>query len=569
MARRGWREGLLAALTLTVAACGPQGISPASNGGEGRGEASRTRKVLSWGVQHEPSDFVALSGLGGSTAPSSDFGRIAHSALGVATHARDYQPRLAVELPSVERGTWQLNADGTMETTWRIHQDARWHDGTPLTSTDFVFTLNVLKSLAGSRVRGLRQMSAFATPDANTFVIHWSQPFVGADQTPETPPLPRHILEDAFQPNDPQAFFTHGYFTTGFVGLGPYRLVRWEPGSHMELERFDQYFRGRPTIDRVIMRFMGDPNTMLSNALAGAVDYVVPTDADVNAVLEIRRRWDGTGNRVVINTRTQMRLVQFQGRPELARPHGAVSVGRVRQALTHAIDREAMTQAVTGQLAPVADSWFAPADPMRREVESAIPRFPYDPARAQQLLAQAGWVRGADGMLANQASGERFETELWGRPGSSKEQDLEIIGDYWKAIGAASKPYLIPLARVDDLEHLASYPIGIVTNPPADSIYSADRFHSRNIAGPATRWSGRNSAGYSSVAADEIQDRLSVTIDPSERVVLHRRLLQEMMNDVAIIPLYWEINIALVADNLQGLVTAEASGWNIAEWDKV
>ena len=61
-------------------------------------------------------------------------------------------------------------------------------------------------------------------------------------------------------------------FTTEFVGLGPYQLTRWDAGVLMEFRRFDAYYRGRPTLDGIAVRFLADPNTLVANLLSGAVD---------------------------------------------------------------------------------------------------------------------------------------------------------------------------------------------------------------------------------------------------------------------------------------------------------
>jgi ABC-type transport system substrate-binding protein len=92
--------------------------------------------------------------------------------------------------------------------------------------------------------------------------------------------------------------------------------------------------------------------------------------------------------------------------------------------------------------------------------------------------------------------------------------------------------------------------------------------HSRAIAAPANRWAGRNGGGYSNALADALQDRLVVTIDPNEQLALQRQLLQEMMGQVAFMPLFWDVELALVTKGVTGDVTAVEMGWNLFTWDK-
>ena len=79
--------------------------------------------------------------------------------------------------------------------------------------------------------------------------------------------------------------------------------------------------------------------------------------------------------------------------------------------------------------------------------------------------------------------------------------------------------------------------------------------------------SGRNTGAYSNPTADAIQDKIVVSIDPQEKIALHRQLLQEMMGEVALMPLYWDVELVLATKAVKGDVTAVETGWNILSWD--
>src|SRR5438067_3940420 len=83
--------------------------------------------------------------------------------------------------------------------------------------------------------------------------------------------LPRHILADPYE-HDKANLANNSYWTTTFVGLGPYRITSWIPGSEIQLAAFDQYFRGRPAIDTMIIRFYTEAPQQLANILSGDVD---------------------------------------------------------------------------------------------------------------------------------------------------------------------------------------------------------------------------------------------------------------------------------------------------------
>src|SRR5581483_11051888 len=127
-------------------------------------------------------------------------------------------------------------------------------------------------------------------------------------------PLPRHILGSASR-QDADGFLSQPYWTREYVGAGPYRLERWEPGSFLEATAFDQHVLGRPKIGRVRLVIISDFNTVLSNVLAGEAHMPVDDSLRFQQGLVLQRDWPaGT----VEYRPTLWRFTQFQHRPEYA-----------------------------------------------------------------------------------------------------------------------------------------------------------------------------------------------------------------------------------------------------------
>lgn len=558
---------ILTALMLGASACAAPARPETAQAPQ---DQPRARKVLTIAIQREPPSFY--TSITGATSPTaggaSNVEKMVHDGLFSEAELERYEPLLAVELPSVERGTWRIFDDGRMETTWRLKPNVKWHDGAPFTSADLVFSFTVAKD-PEYRARGpaIGLMESVTAPDPATLIVHWSGTWVEADHTAPGPILPKHLLEELFL-TDKSNFGGSTRLSTDFVGLGPYRLVRWERGSHIELARFDDYYQGRPPLDAVVVRFIGDPNTMVATILAGTVDVVLPTGVDIEQALEVRARWEGTGNQVMADPTGRLRHLELQHRPEFARPRNGLTTLTVRRAFAHAIDRSALVETLTHGLAPVADSWYPPNHALRRDLEPAIPKYPYDLARAQQLLSQTEWARGPDGVLVHQSSGERFEVEIWANQGQGTEKEMNIVADGWKAIGAQVIPFTIPAARLGDREYESTHPGPLITNPSGNAFYE-ERLHSSAITSAANRWTGRNRAGYSNPAVDAVLDRLYTTIDARQRLELHRQLVQIAMGDVAIMPLYWEVVPILAVKGVKGpKVVRNESTQNFFQWDK-
>jgi peptide/nickel transport system substrate-binding protein len=550
-------------LALTIAACAPAVPTPAG-GSANTGEATTARKVLSIAARQELASFGDFTGQGSSGGGNASIRRIAHDYLAVPNDEGTFVAQLALELPSVDRGTWTVNADGSMDTTWKLRPGVTWQDGQPFSADDVVFAFalhsdrDFTLSANGAKVRLIDDVTA---PDPSTVVVHWRSTVPDADRAYGLDPMPRHLLEETYR-TDKQALINSPLLSSGFVGLGPYRVARWEEGVELQFDRYDPYYLGRPPLDSVIVRYIKDGNTMVANALAGTVDVVIPPSIDLEQAADVRTRWAGTGNRVEAQVTQRLRWLRPQFRPDFAAVKAGLTNQTVRRAFFHAVDRGTLAEVVGQGIAPVADSWIGPREALRPQVASAIPQYPYDPSRAAQLLGEAGWTRGADGALVHQPDGERFESVISVRPTTGADKDAAIITDGWKAIGAQIGIYLMPASLADDREHLSSQPMVTLSSNPSQDFYNVALIHSAAMATPANRWNGQNNQGYSNARVDDLINRLLVTIEPAQQASLQRELLQEALNDVALIPLYWQ------TDPLLLLAPVRTFSWHTFDWDK-
>jgi len=488
-----------------------------------------------------------------------------HSYLTVQNYRDETVAQLAAELPATDRGTWLVKPDGSMDVTWKLRPNIRWHDGTVFTSDDMAFSYQLFKDPehSSSYAAMLNQMTGVDTPDPLTYVVHYARADAKALQAEGLVPLPRHLLEPIYL-YDRANFINSARFSNEWIGLGPYKLARWEPGSHLELERFDDYFLGRPPLDRVIFRFFFDSNAMSTAMLAEGFEVAIPGGIDLDSAVAIRDRWVGTGHLVRIEPIPRITDMEIQYRPELARPLNGLRDRTVRQAFYQAINREQLMEVMTLGLGAVADSWFPPNDANRSRVEREIPRYPFDPAAALRLLADAGWTRGHEGILVH-TSGERFTAELRTIP-QYGEKPAVVIASNWKDIGADMSVWAIPQARASERELNATQTFAKVNGSYLDALF--DRLDSRLVASASNRWTGRNLSGWGNPRYDEVIDRLAVTIDPQERFTLLREQMLIVMGDIARYPLYWEPRPVLALKSVKADLYPYNTSWNVFEWDK-
>jgi peptide/nickel transport system substrate-binding protein len=543
--------------------------APAGTGGQGRSEASAAKKSITIGILREPVSFITdVTGGNVSGGGANQVQHIGHDFLTVQDDHGGWQPRLAAEALSVAGGTWRTNSDGSMDTIWKLRPNVRWQDGEPFTADDMLFAFEVSKDpdIPNPSTQATALMSEARALDALTVEVHWSAPYIRAVEANGLTPLPRHLLESTYR-NDKASFTVSPRFTSEFVGLGPYRLTRWQSAVDLQFARFDDYFLGRPPLDMVIVRFLNDPNTVVANLLAGAID-VAPIGVDIDAAADLRTRWEGTGNLVSFFPRENLRFLEIQHRPEFALPRDGLTSRQVRAAFSQATDRQGLNEVLALGLGAPADSWVRPDHALRTQLDSAIPRFPYDVTRAEQQLAGAAWVRGADGVAVNQASGDRFDVQLWTAESARAQKELNVIADGWERIGARVDRLIVPAAQSGDREYRSKLPGAGTTGTSPDAI-KTDRYHTRSITTAVNRWVGNNRGGYANSRADAIIDRFVVTIDENERIGLERDLLQELIGDVALMPLIWEVEPVVT---LKGIIGPRSNGgvstWNMYQWDR-
>src|SRR5581483_7656771 len=263
------------------------------------------------------------------------------------------RPYLAESIPVLNTPSWQVFPDGRMETTYRLRPGLTWHDGAPLTAEDFVFAWQLYASPALGMFTPTPQtlIDQVSAPDALTVAIDWNAtyPQAGSLDNDLLPPLPHHLLDGlAARIDDPSgrdAFVTSTFWTTDYVGAGPYRLTRWEAGYEMEGAAFDGHALGKPRIVRIVARIMNDENAALTALLAGDEDYAEGFVLQFEHAQVLEQDWLPSGRAValVFPDATSNQAVQF--RPEFQKSAPLLDL-RVRQAMAYAIDREAINQGV-------------------------------------------------------------------------------------------------------------------------------------------------------------------------------------------------------------------------------
>lgn len=308
-------------------------------------------------------------------------------------------------------------------------------------------------------------MEEVLATDARTFVIRWREPYPAADALAHYSfsPLPRQILEQRFEEDSADAFGSHPYWTREYVGLGPFRLTRWELGSLIEGVAFDGHALGRPKIPRIHIIPINDPNTIVANLLADTAHYA---DASITfpQASTLRQEWSPRQAGSLLFHPNQWSAARFQFRPDVVNPRALQDV-RIRRALAHALDKQAINDGVYDGQVVLADTMIPPSIDYYGAIDAAIAKYPYDLRRSEQIMNEAGFAKGADGFYASPTDG-KFAPEVRGFEVAPFSTELTAVASAWRQGAFDVQESIFPFAQAQDNQARASFP-GIFIHPPA------------------------------------------------------------------------------------------------------
>ncbi|MFP4144063.1 MAG: peptide-binding protein [Phycisphaeraceae bacterium] len=448
---------------------------------------------------------------------------------------------------------WEVAEDG-LTITYDLRENVVFSDGEPLTSEDVVFTydqiMNPEINAPALRVY-LENVESVEADGPHRVIFHLERPyFLSLGVTGGMAILPRHYYER----------FTPEEFNTEpglLVGSGPYMLPgdpeNWQPGTgKVEVVRNANYWGPRPSFDRLVWREITDETAELVAFRNGKIDrYSVPPekyerlrdDADLLARAEKYEYMAPTfGYRFIGWNQSR------SGEPTMFADR------RVRRAMTLLVDREEMAEQLMAGLAVVADG---PFNPLGEQAAPEIDPLPYDPERAKELLAEAGWVdRDGDGVLENQAGGEfRFELVFPANLGNYEQMAFYLKDAYARAgiVMSLGKTEWNTMKQRLDERSFDAITLGWTGSIEGDP---KQIFHSDSIAG-----GGSNHVSYRSEELDRLIDEARQTLDKDERMAMWHEAHQILHEDQPYTFLFFSKAVVFVDQRIRNVEVTQ-SGMN-------
>ncbi|HZT08875.1 MAG TPA: ABC transporter substrate-binding protein [Chloroflexota bacterium] len=557
---------LLTSLLLSCTASAPSAGRPSENAPSG-GETSRQRTLVV-ALRLEPKGLALRPPT--EEVSNVDHRRIFNADIANVDEQAVPRPYLVEALPEINSDTWKVFPDGRMETTYRLRPNLTWHDGAPLTAGDFVFGWRVYAKpdVGLASQPPFNAISEVEATDDRTFVVRWKQLYpdaahmTGRDRN--LPALPRHLLEESFNSQSVEDFVDNRYWTHGFVGLGPYRVTSWEPGAYLEAAAFDGHATGRPKIDRMKLVFISDPDTVLANMLSGDVDLASATALRIPQSLSLQQQWQGRQGGSVFYQVFVWHGVIVQFLPGLTTPRSLTDV-RVRRALAHSIDKPGINEAIFAGIATEADFFLPPNSQWGPDVQRGVVKHDLDVRLADQLMREAGYEKGPDGIYSSPTDGP-FAMEL--RAGTNDGNEAAILAKNWETAGFKADQRIIPPAQAFDLATKFGYPGVAITTIPATE-RTVESPVPGNIPTPDNGWRGGSQLSWTDPTYTDLVNQFISTLDRDQRGQQMTQMAHVFGENLPAISLVFPPNVWAAAAGLKGPHEEPPETnvyWNIETW---
>jgi peptide/nickel transport system substrate-binding protein len=570
LTRRQFIEGSAALAGLAAFGCAPS-VPPSSTPAGGLPATTDTSALatVNLATTGVAKGIVDVEGLTHHHQP--EIRSICHCPLTQYDHDYNVIPVLAESVPSVDDGSWRLNSDGTMTMTWHLRKGVKWHDGHPFTGRDIRFSWEFANDRTLPTVRRPihTNVTAMDLPDDHTLVMHWK---VTNNQAhimtlSDLFIYPEHIVRPLWESGDGERILSNNFFLHEFVGLGPYRIDRWNADETIVYKPFDDFFLGRPKIGTIVMHQVESSEAILTRLLAGTIQMAAPYGLTFEDGTIAQERWEATGDGKVYFTPVSLqRLIVKPDNPLFRDP-------RVRQALLLAIDREELNATFFKGQAQIAHSLLHPSEPGFKAADTLIAKYGFEPRRSLALMEQAGWQRGSDGTLAN-AAGDRFEVGYRVSASDREQQRIQgAVAKYWSDIGVRTKLESVAESVSSNAQERATY-LGVTQQGGGTSIGTLfRRWHSQYIARAENRYIGDNLAGWANPQSDALLEQLERSFTQSEIEGVLVQLARVFADDMPALPLYYNPEAVAIHRGLQNARPRpnssgqHSSTWSVHQWE--
>jgi peptide/nickel transport system substrate-binding protein len=463
-------------------------------------------------------------------------------------------PDLIEEIPTVENGG--ISSD-YLTYTYHIRRNARWHDGVPVTSYDAKFSYEVMMhpDINVETRQGWDVVDRVETPDSFTVVFHLREVYANfaGDCFYDESVLPRHLLKGALGPE-----FQNAAFHRHPIGSGPFVFKEWASGSHIVVEANRDYYGEGPWLDEIVIKFVPEDDALVMQLETGEIAAI---DNAPNTALAAAGKMPGA--------RLFRNAALFNEHLDLNCAHPILRDRLVRRALALATDRKEISDKIyDGVWIPAYGDDYPRSAYFSAAVESLNA---FDPARAEALLSEAGWVdRDGDGV--REKNGARLALAISAMTGNlNRERTEMVLREQYRRIGVdlGIRNYtpgeLYASWDENGVLRRGTFDVALyaVLTPPDPS--NKDGTYSEGFLPPK----GQNFTRIRNERLSRLLAQGSRTVLFAERKKIYDEAAAIVAEEAPVIPLLWVTQLdvmprALV--NYRPNPTQSGDTWNANEW---
>lgn len=329
---------------------------------------------------------------------------------GLITYGFDLKP-----IPNLAE-SFEISPDGKAY-TFKLHKNAKWHDGKPLTSEDVVFSFTKILPDVNPRARlNFSRAESITAPDPHTVVVTLKEPFapfIMAFDVATAPVLPKHIYDGTDYRANPA--------NSAPIGSGPFKFKEWKKGGHIHLVRFDDYYKpGKPYLDEMFFHIIPDAGQRVVALETQKVHVAAFSDIEW---FEVQRLKKMPFLELTTKGYEMFAPVSWLDMNHSRKPFSDV---RFRKAMMHAHDRVFMRDNIFNGLGRVANG---PINSVTQFYDDkALVKYPYDLKKAEALLEEMGLTKGPGGVRAKIEMIVMPYGEVWQRVAEYSRQQMRRIG---------------------------------------------------------------------------------------------------------------------------------------------
>jgi peptide/nickel transport system substrate-binding protein len=473
----------------------------------------------------------------------------------------EWKAGIVKKIPNLKDGSLKIiteNGVKKMTAEWEFLDNLKWGDATPVTCKDAKFTWEVgtnpnvsmpsrdgyenIESIEWTKEKPSVCLVKYKTAKWNFF--YDSHSFL----------LPAHIEEPIFKKwkDQKQGYDQNSLYqkdpTNKGLWNGPYLVSEVKLGSHIIFVPNPHFYGKKPNISKVIVRVIPGTGVLEANLRSGTISKIARIGMTLDQGLAFAKK---------IKTENLPFKAEFSEgityvHIDINLDHPILSDVKVRQAMSHAVNKNEINTAIFEGQVKSASSMISPIDPLYNDDSKVVRKYDFNKKKARKILDGLGWKMGKDGYRYK--NGQQLVLNFHGATGNRQIETLQtILQQQWKEIGINVQLKSVP-GRILFSETLKKrqFDIAVFAWSSFPGMGQESFLHSKNIPSESNSWTGQNYTGFRNVNVDQLVQDYDYEFDFAKRKKITDQIVKEYTTQIPVIPLYFRSEVSVIPSSMTG-----------------